>query len=213
MRPIIEQLLEFAQKFNVQDLTPRTQHIETTLMVKSTVLDLMTAKAPVLQKLMDGFGAKLDLRVVKHVDDALIEMLRTIDQELQKEAEESKGLENPENVVETKEKSKLQSSFVTAFSMAIKSRAEIEMNLKYPYVEEFKNNLLSSFSPDIQQILQMTLSDLIPNSQLLKKMMKGFDQQEFDIKSLAENLVDKLEDLLKDNPAADFIRNLHEAIV
>jgi len=79
MRPIIEQLLEFAQKFSAQDLTPRTQHIEATLMVKSTVLDLMTAKAPVLQKLMDGFGAKLDLRVVKHVDDAIIDMLRTID--------------------------------------------------------------------------------------------------------------------------------------
>jgi len=62
-------------------------------------------------------------------------------------------LENPENAVDTKELSKMQSSFVTAISMALKSRAEIEMNLKYPYAEEFKNNFLSSFSPEIQEVL------------------------------------------------------------
>jgi len=48
-------------------------------MVKPTVLDLMTSKVSVLQKLMDGFGAKIDLRLVKHVDDAIIEVLRRAD--------------------------------------------------------------------------------------------------------------------------------------
>jgi len=37
--------------------------------------------------------------------------------------------------------------------MALKSRAEVEMNLKYPYQEEFKNNLLSSLPEDLQGAL------------------------------------------------------------
>lgn len=82
---------------------------------------------------MDGFGIKADLRVVKHVDDAIIEVLRSADQDLSKESE-SKGVDNPESAIEgAREKTRMQSSFVTAASMALKSRAEIKMNLKYPY--------------------------------------------------------------------------------
>ena len=123
----------------------------------------MTSSMPLLQKLMEGFGAKFDLRVVKHVDDAIIVVLRILDKEIQMEAE--KVVENPENGADqAKEKQRMQSSVVTAISMALKSRAEIEMNLKYPYEEEFKNNILSSLPEAFQEILQIALSNFVPNS-------------------------------------------------
>lgn len=104
VRPVVESLLEFASRFGAQDLTARTQHLEVTVMTKATVLELMTAQAPLLQKLMDSFGLKFDLRVVRNVDDAIIEVLRIIDKEFQKE-EEKQETENPEaEAVEVKEK-------------------------------------------------------------------------------------------------------------
>jgi hypothetical protein len=60
-------------------MTSRTQHLEAVVMLKPTILDLITAKTPALQKIMDGFGGKLDFRVLRGVDDAIIDVLRTIE--------------------------------------------------------------------------------------------------------------------------------------
>lgn len=87
------------------------------------------------------------------------------------------------------------------------------MNLKYPYEEEFKNNLLSSISKELQENLQMTLSDLVPNSKILRKLIKSFDKQEYDIEQLATAFFDSFGEVIGDSVLGQFFKSFHGEII
>ena len=76
--------------------------------------------------------------------------------------------------------------------MALKSKAEVEMNLKYPYKDEFMNNLLSSLPESLQELLKMTISDMVPSATLIRKMLRTYDKQSFDMANLVAEMIETL---------------------
>ena len=116
----------------------------------------------------------------------------------------------------------MQHPMITAISMALKSRTEIEMDLKYPYIEQFKNNLLSLF-PNAESLaalakkanFELLFSDPSDDKEsvnkrkdLFKKMIRVYDKLDLDLESMFSGLIDQFFEMFQTTPIYEFFNDM-----
>lgn len=88
-------------------------------MLKPTFIDFLTTKLTLLQKLMEGVGLSFDLKLMKNVDDAILDLINYIDQT---DGRDESELSEEEKALLHKKK---QDPIISMITLALKTKMEV----------------------------------------------------------------------------------------
>ena len=73
--PILEKMVEIQNKYPDQ-VNGFTQNLQASVAVKTSLEELLGSKFTIMQNLMKGMSAKLDVSLVKKIDDIILDIFK-----------------------------------------------------------------------------------------------------------------------------------------
>ena len=186
---MLTKLIEFQKEYSA-NFGKFIQQASVKLSTKCTLEELATTKISILQNVMRGFSAEIEAKLLKRVDDILLELLKFDPKLASEDAEGPAPVDDAAAGEKNKEDQQQQYHYVSMLKLAIKSKMNATFDLGYPQREEFQNNILSWLPQEYSSKLKKPLPKILLQPHITKKAYKKaeheYSQDEY--KQLAEGL-------------------------
>jgi hypothetical protein len=138
----------------------------------------------IIDSLMEGMNLNIGFSLLNRLDEIILSILKSIEeQKLKEKREEKKTSEEEANKAETID----QHHMIHTLSLILKSK--ISAKFKLQYIQDFQNNFLSSLSAGGRDAFTITPSAAVPILGGLQEVYENLTTEE-DIDKISESLIE-----------------------